>query len=144
MIRKIVITHHDAEDVLQNTWIKIHNGLPGFKGNSKIKTWMYRIAYNECMRFLSKKRKHLNLDEVDHSYLDTLHSDVYYSASECTEKYHQALAKLTEKERHIFTLKHHQALKFRLISNLLAMNINSVKTIYYKAERKMKQELISL
>lgn len=142
MIRRIIIAHHDAEDVLQNTWIKIHKGLPGFQGKSSIKTWMYRIAYNESMRFLSKKRKNLPLDEVDHKYLETLQNDVYYSSTDLTQKLHQALATLTEKERQIFNLKYYEAFKFTMISNILGMNINSVKTIYYRAEQKMKQKLV--
>lgn len=142
MIRRIVITHHDAEDVLQNTWIKIHKGLPGFQGKSSIKTWMYRIAYNESMRFLTKKRKNLLLDEVDHKYLETLQNDVYYNSTDLTQKLHQALATLTEKERQIFNLKYYEAFKFTMISNILGMNINSVKTIYYRAEQKIKQKLV--
>ena len=75
MIRKIVLVHDDAQDVLQNTWLKIHKGLAGFKGESKIETWMFRIAYNESMRFLKQKKQHYRLDDVDSSYIETLKAD---------------------------------------------------------------------
>ena len=123
MIRKIVLVHDDAQDVLQNTWLKIHKGLPGFKGESKIDTWMFRIAYNECMRFLKQKKQHYRLDDVDNSYLESLK------------------AKLKENERHIFSLKYFDALKFSQIATMINTNENSVKTLYYKAEKKVKQQL---
>ena len=141
MIRKIVLVHSDAEDVLQNTWIKIHKGLPKFKGESKIETWMFRIAYNECMRFLKRKKYFYRLDEIDTSYVETLKADVYFDADEASLKLQKSLSNLTERERHIFNLKYQDDLKFKVIAELLQMNVNSVKTIYYKTERKIKEEL---
>lgn len=141
MIRKIVLIHSDAEDVLQNTWIKIYKGLSNFKGESKIETWMFRIAYNECMRFLKRKKHAYRLDEIDNSYIETLKADVFFDANEAPIKLQRALSKLTERERHIFNLKYQDELKFKVIAELLQMNHNSVKTIYYKTERKIKGEL---
>lgn len=141
MIRKIVLVHSDAEDVLQNTWIKIHKGLPNFKGESKIETWMFRIAYNECMRFLKRKKHAYRLDEIDSSYIEILKADVYFDADKASLKLQNALAILTERERHVFNLKCQDGLKFKAIAKLLEMNPNSVKTIYYKTERKIKREL---
>lgn len=141
MIRKIVLIHDDAQDVLQNTWIKIHKGLPAFEGKSKIETWMFRIAYNECMRFLKQKKKHYSLDEVDSTYLQRLTADPYFDKDESVKALHRALAQLKEKERHIFSLKYYDELKFAEVASLVNMNINSVKTLYYKAEKKVKQQL---
>ena len=92
MIRKIVLVHDDAQDVLQNTWLKIHKGLPGFKGESKIETWMFRIAYNESMRFLKQKKQHYRLDDVDISYLETLKADPYFDGEESEHLLHKALS----------------------------------------------------
>ncbi len=134
MIRKIVLVHDDAQDVLQNTWIKIHKVLYGFNGASKIETWMFRIAYNECMRFL-KQKQHYSLDEVDNSYLTSLKADSYFDGDQSSKALHSALAQLTERERHIFGLKYFDALKFIQIADLVNTNVNSVKTLYYKAEK---------
>lgn len=141
MIRKIVLIHDDAQDVLQNTWLKIHKGLAGFKGESKIETWMFRIAYNECMRFLKQKKQHYRLDHVDSEYLETLKADTYFNGEESETILHKALSILKERERHIFNLKYFEALKFSQIAQLTQMNENSVKTLYYKAEKKIKQEI---
>lgn len=141
MIRNIVIVHDDAQDVSQNTWIKIHKGLDGFKGASKIETWMFRIAYNECMRFLKQKKQHYSLDEVDISYLTSLKADAYFDGDQSSKALHSALAQLTERERHIFSLKYFDALKFTQIADLVNTNVNSVKTLYYKAEKKLKQQI---
>lgn len=141
MIRNIVIVHDDAQDVLQNTWIKIHKGIDRFKGESKIETWMFRIAYNECMRFLKQKKQHYSLDEMDSSYLNGLEADVYFDGDQTSLALHRELAQLTERERHIFSLKYFDALKFTQIADLLTLNVNSVKTLYYKVEKKLRQQL---
>lgn len=141
MIRKIVLVHDDAQDVLQNTWLKIHKGLAGFKGESKIETWMFRIAYNECMRFLKQKKQHYRLDEVDSGYLETLKADTYFNGEESEYALHKALGSLKESERHIFNLKYFDGLKFSQVAQLTNTNENSVKTLYYKAEKKIKQQL---
>ncbi|MEN8768390.1 MAG: RNA polymerase sigma factor [Candidatus Arcticimaribacter sp.] len=141
MIRKIVLVHDDTQDVLQNTWLKIHKGLPGFKGESKIDTWMFRIAYNESMRFLKQKKLHYRLDDVDSSYIESLKADSYFDGDKGELALHQALAKLKENERHIFGLKYFDALKFSQIAAMIDTNENSVKTLYYKAEKKLKQQL---
>lgn len=141
MIRKIVLVHDDAQDVLQNTWLKIYKGLPGFKGESKIETWMFRIAYNECMRFLKQKKQHYRLDEVDSNYLETLKADPYFNGEESKHALHKALGVLKENQRHIFNLKYFDGLKFSQVAQLTKMNENSVKTLYYKAEKKIKQQL---
>lgn len=141
MIRKIVLVHDDAQDVLQNTWLKIHKGLPGFKGESKIETWMFRIAYNESMRFLKQKKQHYRLDDIDSSYLETLKADPYFDGEESEYALHKALSSLKENERHIFNLKYFDGLKFSQVAQLTSTNENSVKTLYYKAEKKIKQQL---
>lgn len=141
MIRKFVLVHDDAQDVLQNTWLKIHKGIAGFKGESKIETWMFRIAYNESMRFLKQKKQHYRLDDVDSSYLETLKADPYFNGEESVHALHKALGNLKESERHIFNLKYFDGLKFSQVAQLTNTNENSVKTLYYKAEKKIKQQL---
>lgn len=141
MIRKIVLGHDDALDVLQNTWIKIHKGLPSFKGESKIETWMFRIAYNECMRFLAQKKATLCLDELDTDYMHSLTADNYFNANDASLGFQNALANLTQIERHIFSLKYFDELTFKALAVVLDSNENSIKTRYYKAEKKIKEYL---
>jgi RNA polymerase sigma factor (sigma-70 family) len=141
MIRKIVLVHNDAQDVLQNTWIRIHKGLPSFKGNSKIDTWIYRIAYNECMRFLTQKKANLRLDEIDTNYIQTLTTDEYFNANETVTHFQAALATLPQNQRHVFSLKYFDELTFKDMAVILDRNENSIKTLYYKAEKKIKEYL---
>jgi len=141
MIRKIVLVHDDAQDVLQNTWMKIHKGLPSFKSNSSIDTWMFRIAYNECMRFLSQKKANLRLDEIDTDYIQTLTADDYFNANQTVSHFQAALATLPQNERHVFSLKYFDELTFKAMALILDRNENSIKTLYYKAEKKIKTYL---
>ena len=112
-----------------------------FKGESKIETWMFRIAYNESMRFLKQKKQHYRLDDVDSSYLETLKADPYFDGEESEYALHNALSSLKGNERHIFNLKYFDGLKFSQVAQLTNTNENSVKTLYYKAEKKIKQQL---
>lgn len=141
LIRKWVSVHDDAEDVLQNTWMKIYKGLPGFKGDSKISTWMYRIAYHESLRFLKKTKTNYRLDDIDSDYLNRLKADTYFDVNQAHLVLHQALGKLKEKERFLFTLKQEKEMTFKEMGAILGMNENSIKTIYYKAEKKVKNHL---
>lgn len=139
MIRKIILVHDDTQDVLQNTWIKIHKGLESFKGESQIETWMFRIAYNESMRFLKKKKIVYRIDEVNKDYLGQLISDPYFNANQTAIELQEVLGKLNERERHVFNLKYFDELKFKTIAELIDLNENSVKTLYYRAEKKIKK-----
>lgn len=139
MIRKLILLHDDTQDVLQNTWIKIHKGLPSFKGESLIETWMFRIAYNECMRFLKKKKNDYRIDEINKDYLGNLSADPYFNADQATIELQKVLGALSERERHVFNLKYFDELTFKNISELMEINENSIKTLYYRAEKKIKQ-----
>lgn len=141
MIRKIVVSHDDTEDILQNTWIKIYKGLPKFEGKSALSTWMFRIAYNESMRFLKRKKTPLRIDDLDNNYLNEIHADTYYSGNDAADKLHKALSELSTRERLIFNFKYFDEMKFNEIASLLEMNENSVKTVYYKAEKTIKTVL---
>ena len=139
MIRKLILVHDDTQDVLQNTWIKIYKGLPSFKGESLLETWMFRIAYNECMRFLKKKKNTYRINEVNNDYLNNLSADPYFNADQTTTELQKVLGALQERERHVFNLKYFEELTFKNISEIININENSVKTLYYRAEKKIKQ-----
>ncbi len=143
MIRKMVLSHDTANDVLQETYIRIFKGIDNFKGNSAISTWMYRIAYNECLRFLSKESKLLRveLDISDSDYSKKLYADSYFDPNELSTKFHTILSELTVNQRNIFNMKYFDELKFKEISDVTGININTIKSTYYLVEKKIKKEI---
>jgi len=132
-IRKIVVTHENADDVLQNTFIRVYKALPNFKQNSSLHTWMYRIAYNESIRYIeqNKKNQQDSLDDVNKTYLNNLEGDEYFEGDEIQLKLQQILAELTEKQRKIFQMKYYDDLKFSEIAELLEIKLSTIKSSYY-------------
>lgn len=143
MIRKMVLSHDSANDVLQETYIRIFKGIDSFQEKSKLSTWIYRIAYNEAIRFLNKESKFnkLDIDSEDHDYSKKLYADSYFDADNLSLKFHQILSELTIRQRNIFNLKYFDELKFEEISNITKTNINTVKSVYYAVEKKIKKEI---
>ena len=126
MIRKMVLSHDSANDVLQNTYIRIFKGIENFKEKSKLSTWIYRIAYNESIRFLTNesKLKKVELDSNDDNYSRKLYADEYFDAENLSLKFHQILSDLSLRQRNIFNMKYFDELKFSEISKITDMNIN--------------------
>ena len=143
MIRKMVLSHDSANDVLQNTYIRIFKGIENFKEKSKLSTWIYRIAYNESIRFLTNesKLKKVELDSNDNNYSQKLYADEYFDAENLSLKFHQILSDLSLRQRNIFNMKYFDELKFSEISNITDMNINTIKSIYYSVEKIIKKEI---
>lgn len=145
-IRKLVITHENADDVLQNTFLRVYKSLPNFKQKSTLSTWMFRIAYNESLRFLeqNKKKYHNSIDAIDKRYLDNLVSDSYFDGDEVQLKLQQILAELQDKERYIFQMKYYDDLKFREISEITGINEGNLKTSYYKTVRYIEKSMLNV
>lgn len=143
MIRKMVLSHDSANDVLQNTYIRIFKGIENFKENSKLSTWIYRIAYNESIRFLTNesKLKKVELDSNDDNYTRKLYADEYFDAENLSLKFHQILSDLSLRQRNIFNMKYFDELKFSEISKITDMNINTIKSIYYSVQKIIKKEI---
>lgn len=135
LIRKMVGAHEDANDVLQNTFIRIYKGLPNFAQESSLYTWMHRIAYNESLRFIeqNKKKLHISIDDVNKKYLDNLMQDSFFEGNELQVKLHQILAELPDKHREIFNMKYYDDMKFREIAEITGMKEGSLKTSYYNS-----------
>lgn len=144
-IRKLVITHENADDVLQNTFIRIYKSLANFKQNSSLNTWMYRIAYNESLRFLeqNKKKAHDSMDDLSKTYLNNLVSDTFFDGDQVQIKLHSILVALPEKERQIFNMKYYDNLKFHEISDILGINENTVKSSYYKTVKHVEKNILT-
>lgn len=141
VIRKIVLLHEDTDDVLQNTFIKIWKGLPEFKQQSALYSWMYRIAVNEALSFLrqNKKRK----DPTDIESLKQLKSDPYFNGDETYLLLLAAIEKLPHKQQIVFKLKYFEKLKYSEIANILGGSEGSLKASYFHAVKKIEHLLIN-
>ena len=142
-IRKIVFDHEDADDVLQNTYIKVFKNIKGFRGDSKLSSWMYRIAINEALTFIKQKSKKmgLSISEYNENKVNQLEADVYFEGDAIALKLQQALAKLPEKQRLVFNLKYYEELKYSEISEILETSVGGLKASYHHAVKKIKDEL---
>ncbi|MAN28869.1 MULTISPECIES: RNA polymerase sigma factor [Mesonia] len=142
-IRHIVKNHEDANDVLQNTFIKIFRYIKNFKGNSKLYSWMYRIATNESITFINKKAKQLQLSsqEMQDYLVDNLESDVYFEGDKIQLALHKALATLPEKQRQVFNMKYFQDLKYKEIAEILEVSEGACKSNYHHASKKIEEYL---
>ncbi|MGL2999502.1 RNA polymerase sigma factor [Flavobacterium sp. RSSB_23] len=139
-IRNIVLNHDDTDDVLQNTFIKVFRYLKDFKGDSKLFSWMYRIATNEALTFLSQKAKKNNLSsqELQEKTIQNLQSDVYFEGDEIQLKLHKAIARLPEKQQLIFKMKYFEELKYEEISEILGTSVGGLKASYHHATKKIE------
>ena len=145
-IRKLVVTHENADDVLQNTFLRIYKSLAKFKQNSSLHTWMYKIAYNESLRFLEKKKKkhYISTDDISDKYLNSLEEDAYFDGDEIQLKLQQVLSQLPERERQIFQMKYYDDLKFREISDILEIKEGTIKSSYYNSARYIEKKMITV
>ena len=139
-IRRIVLNHDDADDVLQNTFIKVYRNIEGFKANSKLYSWMYRIATNESLTFLEKKSKKLgkSTTEMQEYLVENLEADVYFEGDAIQLKLQQALANLPDKQKLVFNMKYFQEMKYEEISEILETSVGALKTSYHLATKKIE------
>lgn len=142
-IRKIVINHEDADDVLQNTFIKVFENVSKFKGNSNIYTWMYKIATHESLNLLSKKSRKLSIsnEEWIEKQADQLESDVYFEGDAMQLKLQKAIATLPEKQRLVFNMKYFEEMKYEKMSEILETSVGGLKASYHHAVKKIKHEI---
>lgn len=142
-IRKIVISHDDANDILQNTFVKVWTGIKSFRGDSKLATWMYRIAVNESISFLNKLRNqnNISIDDTDSFLISELESDPYLDADKAQLKFQKALLKLPEKQRLVFNMKYFDEMKYEEISEILQTSVGALKASYHHAVKKIEEYL---
>lgn len=142
-IRNIVKNHEDADDVLQNTFIKIFRNIEKFKGESQLFSWMYRIATNESITFLNKRAKNLQItsEELQQQIIGNLETDVYFEGDHIQLKLQKAIAKLPEKQQLVFNMKYFQELKYREISEILDTSEGALKASYHIATKKIEEYL---
>lgn len=139
-IRNIIINHDDTNDVLQNTFIKVFQNLKKFKGESKLFSWMYRIATNEALNFLNKKAKKVGVssETLQNKTIDNLKSDSYFDGNEIQIKLHKAIVTLPEKQQLVFKMKYFENLKYEQISEILGTSVGALKASYHHAVKKIE------
>ena len=139
-IRKIVIDHDDADDVLQNTFIKSWRGLADFREDAKLFTWLYRIATNEALTFLKqkKRRQFTPMSDVEHSLAESLESDEFFNGDEIQKKLQHAILKLPEKQRIVFNLKYFEEMKYEDMAVVLKTSVGALKASYHHAVKKIE------
>ena len=142
-IRRLVLTHEDANDILQNTFIKAWTNIEYFRGDAKMSTWLYRIALNECLTFLNKQRasQQLSIDEAETEMMNQLESDTYFDGDETQKIFLQAVKQLPDKQQMIFNLKYFKEMKYEEISEILGTSIGALKASYHHAVKKIESFL---
>ena len=143
-IRKIVITHDDADDVLQNTFIKIFRNIDKFKGDSKLYTWMYRIATNESITFLNSKarRNQVSNETLNENALNSLVADVYFEGDEIQLKLQKAISLLPRIQQLVFNMRYFDNIKYKDMSEILETSEGALKASYHIAVKKIKTYLV--
>lgn len=143
-IRKLVYFHEDTDDVLQNTFIKVYNNIHSFKKKSSLKTWMFRIAYNESLTHIAKKNKKqfLSSEEATNAILQNLQADPYFEGTDFQLKLNKALLQLPQKQRRVFQMRYFDDLKFKEIAAITGTSVGALKASYHLAEKKIKTILI--
>ncbi|HMR20107.1 MAG TPA: RNA polymerase sigma factor [Sphingobacterium sp.] len=140
-VRRMVIDHDDADDVTQDIFVKVWRNLEKFREDSQLYTWLYRIATNECITFLNKKKQKQNvsLDDESSSYLsETLASGQHFDGDRAQMKLQQALLTLPEKQRLVFNMKYFEDLKYDEISEILGTSVGALKASYHLAVKKIE------
>lgn len=140
-IRNIVLNHDDTDDVLQNTFIKVFQNLKNFKGESKLFSWIYRIATNEAITFINSKAKRngQTSEAFQQKQVENLKADSYFDGDEIQFKLQQSVALLPEKQQLVFKMKYFQELKYEEISEILGTSVGALKASYFHAVKKIEE-----
>jgi len=142
-IRRMVIDHEDAADLVQDTFVKVWKNIGKFREDSKLFTWMYRIATNEALSFLSNKKKKLmiSFSKINDHLENKLESDIHFTGDEIQKKFQMALLILPEKQRLVFNMKYFEELKYEDISEILGTSVGALKASYHIAVKKIEKYL---
>jgi len=144
-IRRIVITHEDADDVLQNMFIKVWKGLENFREDSQLYTWLYRIATNESLTFLNKekKRNSVSLSDEENGLSNKLKSDTHFDANKLEWKLQLAIQSLPEKQRVVFNLRYYEEMPYEEMSHVLETSEGALKASYHHAAKKIENFILN-
>ena len=141
-VRRMVLVHDDANDIVQNTFIKAWTNIDSVQGKSKISTWLYRIAINETLTFLNKNQNMLvSLDTPEGAVAEQLESDTHFCGDKADAMFQEAIARLPEKQRLVFNLKYFSEMKYEEMSNILGTSVGALKASYHIAVKKIEEYL---
>ena len=140
-IRRMVQSHDDANDLLQNTFMKAWQSIENFRGDARLSTWLYKIAINESITHLEKekKRRGLSLDDEDASLISTIEADEHIDGDALSMKLRKAVASLPEKQRLVFNMKYFDEMKYEDMSAILGTSVGALKASYHLAVKKIEQ-----
>src|SRR6187399_2476838 len=144
-IRRMVVSHDDANDVLQNMFIKVWNSLENFREDSQLYTWLYRIATNECLTFLEqqKKRASVSLSDVESGLSNRLKADKHFDANKLEWKLQVAIQQLPEKQRVVFNLRYYDEMPYEKMSQILETSEGALKASYHHAVKKIEDFILN-
>ena len=139
----MVLDHEDANDLLQNTFLKAWNALDNFRGESLVSTWLYRIATNETITFLtSKKNNTISLGEVEETMIRSLQADCYFNGDETQILLQKAILSLPEKQRLVFNMRFYEEMPYEEMSKILDTSVGALKASYHHASKKIESFLL--
>ena len=140
-IRRMVQSHDDASDLLQNTFLKAWQSIENFRGDAKLSTWLYKIAINESITFLAqeRRRQNISLDDQAASLAAIIEADTNIDGDRLAMRLRQAIASLPEKQRLVFNMKYYDDLKYEEISQILGTSVGALKASYHLAVKKIEQ-----
>lgn len=140
-IRRMVDSHEDADDLLQNTFMKAWSSIDNFRGDAKLSTWLYKIAINESITFLARERKRLNLsiDDEESHLVNMIEADTFIDGDELALKLRKAIAMLPEKQRLVFNMRYYDEMKYEQMSEILGTSVGALKASYHLAVKKIEQ-----
>ena len=144
-IRRIVVDHDDANDILQNMFIKVWNSLANFREDSQLYTWLYRIATNECFTFLEqlKRRSSISLSDVESGLVNKIKADQNFDANKLEWKLQVAIQHLPEKQRIVFSLRYYDEMPYEEMSRVLETSEGALKASYHHAAKKIENYIIN-
>lgn len=142
-IRKMVYSHDDANDILQDVFIKAWLNIEKFRGDAKLSTWLYKIAINESITFINRSKAKLNLsiDDTDSFLIDKLEGDEYFDGDEAQLLLQKAIVTLPEKQRLVFQMKYFNEMKYDEMSDILGTSVGALKASYHHAVKKVERFL---
>ena len=138
-IRRMVFNHDDANDILQNTFLKAWSNIDNFRGNAKLSTWLYKIAINESITFINKERARNEASIDDDSFLlNNIESYQYFDGDEAQVKLQRAINSLPEKQRLVFNMRYYDEMKYEDMSEILGTSVGALKASYHHALKKIE------
>ncbi|MDE6582421.1 MAG: sigma-70 family RNA polymerase sigma factor [Duncaniella sp.] len=140
-VRRIVQRHEDADDVLQNVFMKAWQNIDNFRGEAKLSTWLHKIAINESMSFLERERKHagVSMDDEEAFIINLIEADKNIDGDELAVLLRKAIAKLPEKQRLVFNMRYFDEMKYEQMSEILGTSESALKASYHHAVKKIEQ-----